>query len=72
MTKAKMTGILLVVASLALFAYQNWNYPSPPIRFLIFTFPPIPNSLIIYSCLLLGFGAGWAAHAFKVKKSLKT
>jgi|UniRef100_A0A7C3SJT8 cell division protein FtsX len=72
MLSAKWIGILLVVAALALFAYQNWNYPAPPIRFLIFTFPPIPHSMIIYSCLVIGFVAGWMAHLLKTRKSSKT
>ena len=71
MNKAKGLGFLLLLASLGLFAYQNWNYPTPPIHFLIFTFPPIPHSMIIYSCLLIGFVAGWAAHARKVRKTGK-
>jgi cell division protein FtsX len=71
MSTAKGVGFLILFASLVLFAYQNWNYPTPPIHFLIFTFPPIPHSMIIYSCLLIGFVAGWVAHALKVRRAEK-
>jgi cell division protein FtsX len=71
MTKAKGIGLLILFASLALFAYQNWNYPTPPIHFLIFTFPPVPYSFIIYSCLLIGFVVGWVAHARKIRRTGK-
>lgn len=69
MTKTKRVGFAVLFAALVLFAYQNWNYPAPPIHFLFFTFPPIPYSLIIYSCLLIGFMAGWAAHGLKIRRT---
>jgi uncharacterized integral membrane protein len=71
MTKSK--GLLLLVLGLllAIFAMENWHYPSPPVKFLGLAFLPLPQSLIIYSCLLIGFLAGWLAHARKVKRQKK-
>jgi hypothetical protein len=36
---------------------------------LIFTFPPIPHSLIIYGCLLIGFVVGWVAHFLRSRRA---
>jgi hypothetical protein len=36
---------------------------------LIFSFPPIPYSLLIYGCLLIGFVGGWVAHLLKSRRS---
>jgi cell division protein FtsX len=71
MSKTKGLGLLILGATLSLFAYQNWNYPAPPIHFLIFTFPPLPHSLIVYSCLLIGFVAGWVAHLLRSRRLKK-
>ncbi len=71
MRTTKGVGLLILLISLVLFAYQNWDYPTPPIHFLIFTFPPIPHSMIIYSCLLIGFVAGWVTRALKAKRAEK-
>jgi cell division protein FtsX len=68
MTKAKGIGLAILFASLVLFAYQNWIYPTLPIEFLFFTFPLIPHSLLIYSCLLIGFVIGWVAHFLKARR----
>ncbi|MEW6387331.1 MAG: LapA family protein [Thermodesulfobacteriota bacterium] len=69
----KFRGLLLLILSLLLliFAMENWHYPSPPVKFLGLTFLPIPQALIIYSCFLMGFLAGWLAHARKAKKQKK-
>lgn len=69
MSKVKGGVLFLLGALLALFAYQNWIYPTPPIHFLIFTFPPIPHSLIIYGCLLIGFVVGWVAHFLRSRRA---
>ena len=71
MTKSK--GLLLLVLGLLLliFAIENWHYPSPPVKFLGVAFLPLPQSLIIYSCFLIGFLAGWLTHARKIKKQKK-
>lgn len=71
MSKVKGAVLFLLGALLALFAYQNWIYPAPPIRFLTFTFPPITHSLIIFSCLFVGFVVGWLVHFRKSRKAEK-
>lgn len=69
MAKAKAIGFALIFASLVLFAYQNWIYPAPPIKFLFYTLPLIPHSLLIFSCLLIGFVSGWVAHFLKARRA---
>jgi cell division protein FtsX len=66
----RVRGIVFAVlfAALVLFAYQNWIYPTPPLQFLFYTFPLIPHSLLIFSCLLIGFVAGWLAHFLKIRR----
>jgi uncharacterized integral membrane protein len=64
----KAFWLLVVGAILAIFIFQNWQYPTPPVQFLGFQILPIPQSAIILSFFALGFLAGWVAHVFKVKK----
>jgi uncharacterized integral membrane protein len=66
--KTKALWVLAAGAVLVLFAAQNWHYPDPPIQFLGFRFLPLPYPLIIYSCFLLGFLAGWLVHTWRVKR----
>jgi uncharacterized integral membrane protein len=69
MTKMKALGFLIVGALLTIFIVQNWQQPSPPVRFLGYQFLPLPQAVIILGFLLLGFLAGWVTHVFIVKKS---
>ncbi len=69
MSKVKGAVFFLLGALLALFAYQNWIYPTPPIRFLTFTLPPITTSLIIFSCFLIGFVFGWMVRFRRSRKA---
>lgn len=69
MNKVKAAVLLLLGASLALFTYQNWTYPSPSINFLIFTLPLLPYSALIFACLLIGFVCGWAARSLRVRRA---
>lgn len=66
----KLKGLLLLVigAVLVKFAMENWHYPSPPITLFGFTFLPLPNALIIYGGLLLGFAVGWMAHVLRARR----
>jgi uncharacterized integral membrane protein len=70
MTKLRIFLLLLVGVFLTLFAKDNWYYP--PLKFLKFEFFPLPLSLLIYGCLLLGFLSGWVAHALKVRRKKLT
>ena len=63
-----MTPATLTMALLVFFALENWTYPNPPVRILGQAFLPLPLSLIIYSSLVIGFVAGWLAHALKIKR----
>ncbi len=66
MTKWKIVLLLLVGIILTLFAKDNWNYPV--LKFLRFEFSPLPQALLIYGGLVLGFLSGWVAHALKVRR----
>ena len=71
MTKPKALLLLVLALLLLIFAVENLHYPSPPVKLLGLTFLPLPQSLIIYSCFLIGFLAGWLTHARKGKKQKK-
>jgi TRAP-type C4-dicarboxylate transport system permease small subunit len=66
----KFKGFLLLVigAVLVKFALENWHYPAPPITFFGFALMPLPNALIIYGGLLLGFAVGWTAHVLRARR----
>ncbi|MDP3182936.1 MAG: hypothetical protein Q8M54_08995 [Desulfobaccales bacterium] len=68
MTKLKVFLLLLLGILLTLFARENWHYPQPAVKLFGFDLLPLPQSLIIYGCLLLGFFSGWLAHALKIRK----
>ncbi len=68
MNKVKGVLLLLLGALLVAFAYQNWQPPSPPIQLFGYAFPAVPQVLIIYGCLALGFLGGWLAHIFRLRK----
>lgn len=68
MSKVKIFSLLLLGILLALFARENWHNPEPPLKLLGFALYSLPQSLIIYGCLLLGFAAGWTAHALRIRR----
>jgi uncharacterized integral membrane protein len=68
MNKFKALFLAVIGAVLAIFIYENWSYPNPPVRFLGFEFLPLPVPVIILGCFLLGFLAGWVTNAFGVKQ----
>jgi uncharacterized integral membrane protein len=68
MNKAKGLLLLLLGALLVLFARENWHQPQPALKLLGFEILPLPLSLLIYGCLVLGFAAGWLAHALRLRK----
>jgi uncharacterized integral membrane protein len=68
MNKLKALLLILLGILLVLFARENWHYPQPAIKLLGWEFLPLPHSLLIYACLVLGFIAGWAAHALRARR----
>ncbi len=68
MTRLKGVIIFLLGVLLALFAWQNWQYPNPPVRLLGYDLLPLPQGLIIYLCLLVGFAAGWLSRGRRLRK----
>jgi uncharacterized integral membrane protein len=60
--------IFLLGVLLALFAWQNWQPPQPPVRLFGYEVLPLPQVLIIYLCLLAGFIAGWLAHGLRLRR----
>ena len=69
--KTRLVILLAVALALVLFARENWHYPSPPLTFFGWGILPLPLSLSIYFCLVLGFVAGWVAHALKHRRGQK-
>jgi len=70
-SKIKLVLWLLVLGLLLVFAVENWHYPNPPLRLLRLEIPPLPQSLIIYTCLVIGFLAGWFSHVLRIKRELR-
>jgi len=68
MNRLKGVIIFLLGVLLALFAWQNWQQPNPPVRLLGYDILPLPQGLIIYLCLVLGFFGGWLAHGRHLRK----
>jgi uncharacterized integral membrane protein len=68
MSRFKLLLFLAVCVLLVIFAMENWKYPNPPITFLGLAFLPLPHPLIIYTCLAMGFVAGYLACALKIKR----
>jgi uncharacterized integral membrane protein len=69
MTKMKALWLLVCGALLAVFIIQNWQNPEPPVQFLGFHILPLPQSVIILGCLVLGFLAGLLTYSIRVKRS---
>jgi uncharacterized integral membrane protein len=68
MSKVKGILLLLLGALLVKFALENWQLPAKPVSLFGYTVLPFPTALIIYGCLVLGFAAGWLAHAFRLRR----
>jgi TRAP-type C4-dicarboxylate transport system permease small subunit len=68
MNKVKGLLLLLLGALLVAFGYQNWQPPSPPIQLFGYDLPAVPQALIIYNCLVLGFLGGWMTHVLRLRK----
>ena len=68
MNRLKGMLVFLLGILLALFAWQNWQPPNPPVRLLGYEILPLPQGLIIYLCLLLGFIGGWLARGVRLRK----
>lgn len=67
MSKTKGLLLLFLAILVGVFAWEN-NQPAPPLKLFGLDLMVFPTFLIVYSCLLIGFAAGWVAHALKVKK----
>jgi len=68
MTKVKGIMLLLLGILVAAFAWENVK-PAPPLKLFGFDLMVLPTFIIVYSNLLVGFLAGWIAHALKVKRN---
>jgi hypothetical protein len=68
MSKVKGLLLLLLGALLVTFGYQNWQPPSPAIQLFGYAFPAVPQVLLIYGCLALGFLGGWMTHVLRLRK----
>jgi uncharacterized integral membrane protein len=68
MSRLKGVMLFLLGILLVLFAQQNWSHPDPPVKLFGFEILPLPQGLIIYGCLLLGFVAGWLGHGWRLRK----
>lgn len=68
MKKMKWLLTLAVLLVAGIFTYENWHFPGKPITLFGYGLPALPNSLIIFSCLLIGFLAGWLCHARRQKR----
>jgi len=68
MSRVKLIALLVVGVLVVVFAVENWDPPSQPVKFLSMHFLPVPMFLIIYSCLFLGFVAGWLGHALRLRR----
>ena len=68
MSRRKGVILALVAVLLLLFAQQNWSYPHPPVKLFGYEILPLPQGLIIYACLLLGFIVGWLAHGVRQRR----
>lgn len=67
MTKFKVLLLLLVVALLATFAWEN-ALPGPQLKLLRLELGNPPVFLLVYGAFILGFLGGWLAHALRVKR----
>jgi uncharacterized integral membrane protein len=71
---SRLKGLLLFILGglLLLFALQNWSPPNPPVKMFGYEILPLPQGLIIYVCLLLGFVAGWLGHGMRLRKKKRS
>ncbi len=72
MNRLKGVMLFLLGVLLLLFAQQNWSYPNPPVKLFGYEILPLPQGLIIYACLLLGFVAGWLGHGRRLRKKKRS
>lgn len=64
MKKIKWVLILLVLGVTVYFLQENWRY-SETITLFGFELLHLPTSLLILSCLLIGFFGGWLGHYWR-------
>ncbi|MBM4275837.1 MAG: hypothetical protein FJ134_15455 [Deltaproteobacteria bacterium] len=67
MSKTKGLLLLILAILVGVFAWEN-NQPTPPLKLFGLDLMVFPTFIIVYSCLLIGFAAGWVAHALRIKK----
>lgn len=68
MNKFKMILLLIVLAVLVDFAYENIALPPPQLKLFTFTLGQLPTFLLAYISLALGLMIGWVAHVLRIRK----
>ncbi len=66
MSRTKGVLILLMGVALAIFTRENWGECS--LKFLGFSLLTLPQALIIYGSLIIGFIGGWLARGVKARR----
>jgi hypothetical protein len=62
--KLKWLVLLVVMGVVVYFFTENWRLVEP-ITLFGFELLHLPTSLIILSCLIIGFGTGWLGHYWR-------
>jgi uncharacterized integral membrane protein len=69
---SRTKGVLLLVLGIALAIFTKENWADSPLKFLGFSLITLPQALIIYASLAVGFTCGWLARGVKARRRGQT